>query len=287
MNERWIRELKDLTMADLNAVGGKNAALGEMLGSLTQLGIAVPGGFAVTASAYRDFLGHSGLVTVIQHQLDGLDVDDVADLQSRAAAIRQAIEVAAWPPELEQSLRDSYRHMCVAAGETVSCAVRSSATAEDLPTASFAGQQDTYLHIRGADKIVDATRRCFASLFTARAIAYRENRGFGHLEVALSVGIQRMVRTDTGSAGVIFTLDPDSGHRGVVYVTAAYGLGENVVQGKVVPDGFIVHKATLLTGFQASSTARRAPKPSLYGGTTSPGSWSTNRCRWTSSGPGP
>ncbi len=242
-----VRSLDSLSSADLGLVGGKNAALGEMIRELASLGVRVPGGFAVTSHGYRAFLAHSALEDVIRSQLAGWDPEDVAGLQVRAAAIREAIVAAPWPAELAAAVVDAYR----ALGDAPSVAVRSSATAEDLPTASFAGQQETYLHVSGEASLLEHVRRCFASLFTARAVAYRAHRGFGHLDVALSVGVQRMVRSDQGCAGVMFTLDPDSGHRDFVYVTAAYGLGETVVQGRVVPDGYWVHGPTLRQGFGA------------------------------------
>ncbi len=251
-----VRALDSLSSADLGLVGGKNAALGEMLRALGSLGVRVPGGFAVTAHAYRRFLAHSGLEAVIRDRLAGWDPDDVAGLQTRAAAIRAAIVAAPFPDDLATAIVEAYR----ALGDAPRVAVRSSATAEDLPTASFAGQQETYLYVAGEDSLLEHVRRCFASLFTARAVAYRAHRGFGHLDVALSVGVQRMVRSDEASAGVMFTLDPDSGHRDFVYVTAAYGLGETVVQGRVVPDGYWVHGPTLRKGFGSVIRRQRGSK---------------------------
>lgn len=248
MTVDWVRSFDTLASSDLGIVGGKNAALGEMIRELSSLGVPVPGGFAITASAYRAFLAASDLEGVIRAQLDGFDPEQVGELQRRAAAIRAAIVAAPWPPALADAIVAAYAALCGADGD-VSVAVRSSATAEDLPTASFAGQQETYLHVRGATSLLEHARRCFASLFTARAVAYRAHRGFGHLDVGLSVGVQRMVRSDEASAGVLFTLDPDSGHRDFVYVTAAFGLGETVVQGRVVPDGYWVHAPTLRLGF--------------------------------------
>lgn len=244
----WILPFDRIGHADLARVGGKTASLGEMIGALTPLGVAIPGGFAVTAQAYRDFLAHNDLVPVLTACMDGVDPDDVADLQDRAARARAAIGAGRFPEAMAAAIRGAYAALGEVDGQPMSVAVRSSATAEDLPTASFAGQQETFLHVRGADDVVTRVRDCFASLFTARAVAYRAHRGFGHLEVALSVAVQRMVRTDVGSAGVGFTLDPDTGHRGFVYLSGAWGLGESVVQGRVVPDAWYVHRDTLLEG---------------------------------------
>ncbi|MCB9679357.1 MAG: phosphoenolpyruvate synthase [Alphaproteobacteria bacterium] len=243
----WFENLRS---SDVALVGGKNSALGELIGELTAAGVRVPGGFAVTASAYRRFLDHNGLVVRIADALEGLDTRDVNALEQRARTIREHILGGAFPEDLELGIRAAYAELSHRAGvDDAATAVRSSATAEDLPTASFAGQQETYLYVVGADDVVDAVRRCFASLFTARAISYRTEHGFRHLDVALSVGVQQMVRSDVGCSGVLFTLDPDSGHPGVVYVTSAWGLGETVVQGRVVPDAFHVHKRTVERGF--------------------------------------
>ena len=260
MPSTWIRPLDSLSIDDIGLVGGKNAALGEMIAQLSTLGVAVPGGFATTSQAYRDYLVHNDLETVITREMTGLDLDDVADLQDRAQRVRDAIRAGSWPPALATAIQDAYRAMGAQAGGQVSVAVRSSATAEDLPNASFAGQQETFLHVRGADDVLEAVRNCYASLFLARAVAYRANRGFGHLEVGLSAGVQRMVRTDVGASGVLFTLEPDSGHRDFVYVTGAWGLGENVVQGRVVPDAFFVHKPTLAQGFPSVVWRRMGSK---------------------------
>jgi pyruvate,water dikinase len=240
----WIRPFSSLTLADLPEVGGKNAALGELLGSLTKLGVRVPDGFAITAAAYRRHLSDHGLIAPITDLLGGLRKDSVADLGVRAARIRDLVLGAPLAPDLVAEITAAYR----ALGDGVSVAVRSSATAEDLPGASFAGQQESFLHVLGEAALLDAVRRCFASLFTARAIAYRIDMGFDHMKVALSVGIQRMVRADRGAAGVAFTLDTESGFRDVVLISSAWGLGENVVQGRVQPDEIYVHKPTLARG---------------------------------------
>ena len=234
-------------MADVPRVGGKNASLGEMIRHLTGAGVKVPGGFATTSQAFWDFLDHNDLRKRIDERLVSLDVADVTALAQAGAEIRGWVEAATLPAALESGLREAY----AALGSEVSVAVRSSATAEDLPDASFAGQQETYLHVRGADDLLLYVRKVFASLYNDRAIAYRVHHGFAHAEVALSAGVQRMVRSDIACAGVLFTLDTESGFRDVVFITAAYGLGETVVQGSVNPDEFYVHKPKLAEGFPA------------------------------------
>jgi pyruvate, water dikinase len=243
----YIVSLDSLSMADVPRVGGKNASLGEMIGKLSNLGVKVPGGFATTAQAFWDFLDHNDLRVRINQRLDALDVADVTALAAAGAEIRGWVEAAPLPLALENGLRESYR----ALGNKVSVAVRSSATAEDLPDASFAGQQETYLHVRGEEDLLHYVRKVFASLYNDRAIAYRVHHGFAHAEVALSAGVQRMVRSDIACSGVLFTLDTESGFRDVVFITAAYGLGETVVQGSVNPDEFYVHKPMLAQGFPA------------------------------------
>ncbi len=236
----YIAPLETLSMRDVQHVGGKNASLGEMIGALSGLGVTVPGGYATTAKAFWDTLEQNKLREKINARLDGLDVNDVAALQNAGRDIRAMVEAAVLPPALEEAIRKAYAAM----GNNVDVAVRSSATAEDLPDASFAGQQETYLNIHGADSVVEHVKKVFASLYNDRAIAYRVHHGFVHSEVALSAGIQRMVRSDLAAAGVLFTLDTESGFRDVVFVTASYGLGETVVQGAVNPDEFYVHKPT-------------------------------------------
>jgi len=243
----YIVSLDSLSMADVPRVGGKNASLGEMIGKLSNMGVKVPGGFATTAQAFWDFLDHNDLRVRINQRLDALDVADVTALAAAGAEIRGWVEAAPLPLALEKGLRESYR----ALGNEVSVAVRSSATAEDLPDASFAGQQETYLHVRGEEDLLHYVRKVFASLYNDRAIAYRVHHGFAHAEVALSAGVQRMVRSDIACSGVLFTLDTESGFRDVVFITAAYGLGETVVQGSVNPDEFYVHKPMLAQGFPA------------------------------------
>ncbi len=233
-------------MEDVEQVGGKNASLGEMISQLAQAGIRVPGGFATTASAFRTFLDGAGLAGRIAQRLDALDPDDVAALARCGAEIRRWIVEAPLPKALEEAIAAAYRAM-MAEGESA-VAVRSSATAEDLPDASFAGQQETFLNVRGLEAVLHAIKDVFASLYNDRAISYRVHQGFQHGEVALSAGIQRMVRSDLGASGVMFTLDTESGFEDVVFITAAYGLGETVVQGAVNPDEFYVHKPMLEAG---------------------------------------
>nr|WP_281380494.1 phosphoenolpyruvate synthase [Halomonas stenophila] len=236
-----------LGMDDVERVGGKNASLGEMISNLAGAGVTVPGGFATTADAYREFLSHEGLNDRINQALATLDVDDVAELSRVGAQIRQWVIDTPLPPAFEQALRDSYEQL-LARHPNLKVAVRSSATAEDLPDASFAGQQETFLNIEGFDNIKRAVHEVFASLFNDRAISYRVHRGYAHENVALSAGVQKMVRSETGAAGVMFTLDTESGYRDAVFVTASWGLGETVVQGAVNPDEFYVHKPTLAAG---------------------------------------
>jgi pyruvate,water dikinase len=239
--------LDALRMSDLPEVGGKNASLGEMLGALTPKGVRVPGGFATTASAFRELLAHEGLGERIAGAVRGLDVDDVQTLATTGRRIREWIEAAPLPAALQSDVHTAYEALAGTNG-SASFAVRSSATAEDLPDASFAGQQETFLNIRGIDNILEAIRKVYASLYTDRAIAYRVHQGFDHGEVGLSVAVQRMVRSDQGAAGVMFTLDTESGFDGAVFITAAYGLGESVVQGSVNPDEFYVHKGNVEAG---------------------------------------
>jgi pyruvate,water dikinase len=244
----FIRWFSELGIADLPLVGGKNASLGEMFSQLAGGGLRVPNGFAVTAAAYKATLDHAGAWERLHAALDGLDPADVADLARRAAQARAIVEGAPLPPALEAGILQAWRTLREEYGESLSVAVRSSATAEDLPTASFAGQHETYLNVAGEAPLLDSVRRCFASLFTDRAIVYRIENGFDHFKVYLSVGIMKMVRSDLDCSGVIFTLDTETGFRDVVLVTGAYGLGENVVQGTVDPDEFYVFKPSLLSG---------------------------------------
>lgn len=241
--------LDSLRMTDLAKVGGKNASLGEMIGNLAQLGVSVPGGFATTADAYQTYLEKSGLAERIRKRLETLDVDNVDELVAGGKEIRGWITDTALPADLEQAIRDAYIKLCKDAGaDDIAVAVRSSATAEDLPDASFAGQQETFLNVVGIDDVLHKVKEVFASLYNDRAIAYRVHHGFKHEDVFLSAGVQLMVRSDIGASGVLFTLDTESGFRDVVFVTGSYGLGEMVVQGAVNPDEFYVFKPTLRDG---------------------------------------
>jgi pyruvate,water dikinase len=239
--------LEALRMSDVEVVGGKNASLGEMISQLAATGVRVPGGFATTAHAYREFLRHGGLGQRIQDKLATLDVDDVRALAGAGAQIRQWIVDTPLPPALDAAIREQFSRLAADSPEA-SFAVRSSATAEDLPDASFAGQQETFLNVSGIDDVLHRIKEVFASLYNDRAISYRVHKGFADVEVALSAGVQRMVRSDLGSAGVIFTIDTESGFKDVVFITSSYGLGETVVQGSVNPDEFYVHKPTLAAG---------------------------------------
>ena len=242
----WLHELR---LADLGQVGGKNSSLGEMIGQLSHLGVSVPGGFATSADAFRRFIAHNDLSQRIFDRLATLDVEDVDALVEAGAEIRGWVIDAPLQPELDKAVREAYRKLCADAGvENVAVAVRSSATAEDLPDASFAGQQETFLNVSGEEDVVRKVKEVFASLYNDRAIAYRVHHGFKHEDVFLSAGVQLMVRSDVGASGVLFTLDTESGFRDVVFVTASWGLGENVVQGAVNPDEFYVYKPTLQAG---------------------------------------
>ncbi|HEY8537613.1 MAG TPA: PEP/pyruvate-binding domain-containing protein, partial [Steroidobacteraceae bacterium] len=236
----YILPFEKLGRNDVDIVGGKNSSLGEMISHLSKMGVSVPGGFATTAQAYRDFLKHDGLGTRISKALAELDVDDVEKLAVVGSQIRSWILGTPFPERLEREILEAFDKM--SGGRDIAVAVRSSATAEDLPDASFAGQQETFLNVRGRDALLKCVHEVFASLFNDRAIAYRVHQGFAHDAVALSAGIQYMVRSDIGSSGVMFTLDTDSGFRNVVFITASYGLGETVVQGAVNPDEFYVYK---------------------------------------------
>jgi pyruvate,water dikinase len=243
----YVIWFQDLSKNDIEKVGGKNASLGEMISNLSGAGVSVPGGFATTAQAYREFLEQSGLDKKIHDALDKLDVNDVNQLAEVGKEIRESIINTPLQPALESAIKEAYIKM-LDGNKDMTVAVRSSATAEDLPDASFAGQQETFLNIHGIDNILHAVKEVFASLFNDRAISYRVHQGFEHRHVALSAGVQRMVRSDTGASGVMFSLDTESGFRDVVFITAAYGLGETVVQGQVNPDEFYVHKPTLEAG---------------------------------------
>jgi pyruvate, water dikinase len=242
----WLHALR---LSDLAQVGGKNSSLGEMIGHLGELGVSVPGGFATTADAFREFIAHNNLSQRLYDRLDGLDIEDVDALVAAGREIRGWVIDAPLQPALDAAIREAYAQLCKDAGsDDIAVAVRSSATAEDLPDASFAGQQETFLNVSGVDEVVLRTKEVFASLYNDRAIAYRVYHGFKHEDVALSAGVQLMVRSDVGASGVLFTLDTESGFRDVVFITSSYGLGENVVQGAVNPDEFYVYKPTLRQG---------------------------------------
>lgn len=249
MSSNYVIWFENLRMTDVESVGGKNASLGEMISQLTEKGVRVPGGFATTAEAYRAFLAHNGLNERISSALTQLNVEDVTELARVGKEIRQWILDTPFPEELNQAIETAWNKMVADAGtDQISVAVRSSATAEDLPDASFAGQQETFLNINGLDNVKEAIHHVFASLYNDRAISYRVHKGFAHDIVALSAGIQRMVRSDSGAAGVMFSIDTESGFEDVVFITSSYGLGETVVQGAVNPDEFYVHKPTLKAG---------------------------------------
>jgi pyruvate,water dikinase len=238
----YVRFFEEFGIDDVPLVGGKNASLGEMFQKLSGEGVRIPDGFATTAKAYRHMLDQAGAWDALHAALDEFDPDDVADLARRGKRAREIVYGAGLPDDLATEILAAYRKLQEEYGEDVSLAVRSSATAEDLPTASFAGQQDTFLNIKGAESLLDACRRCFASLFTDRAIHYRVDQGFDHFKVSLSIGVMKMVRSDLAASGVMFSLDTESGFRDAVFITGAYGLGENVVQGAVDPDEFYVHR---------------------------------------------
>ena len=248
---QFVRWFEDVGAQDVGLVGGKNASLGEMIRTLGGKGVRVPSGFAITSDAYRYVVEKAGIGPKIKETLAGLDTQDMKSLAEKGSRVRRLIRTAECPPDLETEIRDAYREMERKYGKDVDVAVRSSATAEDLPTASFAGQQMSYLNVQGEDDLISKVMKCFASLFTNRAISYRVDKGFDHLSVYLSVGVQKMVRSDLASSGVIFSIDTESGFADVIYVTAVYGLGESLVQGAVSPDQFYVHKPTLKKGFRS------------------------------------
>jgi pyruvate,water dikinase len=247
---KYVSWFEEISIDDVPLVGGKNASLGEMYRELTNKDIKIPNGFAITADAYWHVLESAGIVDELKKTLHGLDIDDVTDLAKRGKKARNLILDAGIPDDLWDEVKDAYDKLCEQYGEDTDVAVRSSATAEDLPNASFAGQQETYLNIHGYHSLKDSCNRCFASLFTDRAISYRVNNGFDHFKVGLSIGVMKMVRSDLASSGVIFTIDTETGFENVVFITGAYGLGENVVQGLVNPDEFYVFKPTLKENFK-------------------------------------
>jgi len=267
MASEYVLWLKDLRMHDVDRVGGKNASLGELISQLSGAGVRVPGGFATTAEAYRDFLNQTGLKDRIEAELAALNAEDVDALAAAGARIRGWVMAQPLPAALHTAIESAYRTLEAESGGIANVAVRSSATAEDLPDASFAGQQETFLNISGLDSVIEAIRHVFASLYNDRAISYRVHQGYAHSDVALSAGIQRMVRSDLGTSGVLFTLDTESGFDGVVFITAAYGLGESVVQGAVNPDEYYVAKQALLAGKPAVISRTLGSKASkmIYG----------------------
>jgi pyruvate,water dikinase len=256
----YTRRFEEFGIEDVSSVGGKNASLGDMYQKLSNEGVRIPNGYAITAAAYRHMLEESGSVTALHKVLDDLVPSDVADLARRTKQAREIVYGAGLPEDLASEIIAGYRQLQAEYGEDVSLAVRSSATAEDLPNASVAGQQDSFLNVRGDESLLDACRRCFASLFTDRSIHYRIDQGFDHYQVALSIGVMKMVRSDLSSSGVMFSLDTESGFRDVVFITGSYGLGEHVVQGAVDPDEFYVQKPTFLTGHRAVLRRRLGDK---------------------------
>lgn len=253
-NSSLVLWFDQLGIEDVPIVGGKNASLGEMYRLLTPKGVKIPNGFALTAQAYRYFLTEAGVMQKIKETLSDLDTHNMKNLSERGHKVREIIRSAEFPERLKQEIKEGYKNLCLQYGQDTDVAVRSSATAEDLPDASFAGQQETYLNIKGEHALLEACKKCFASLFTNRAISYRVDKGFDHFNIALSVGIQKMVRSDLASSGVMFSIDTETGFKDAIFVTGAYGLGENVVQGAVNPDEFYVFKPTL----------RQGKKPIIY-----------------------
>ncbi|MCD4760432.1 phosphoenolpyruvate synthase, partial [bacterium] len=260
-NKKYILWFNQINNKDVPKVGGKNASLGEMYSKLTKQGVAIPNGFAVTAQAYDYFISTTGVKKEIRRILKDLNTHDLRNLQSKGRQVRQAILKAEFPEDLNQQIVEHYQKLSKEFKvKNVDVAVRSSATAEDLPDASFAGQQDTYLNIEGEAELLDACRRCMASLFTDRAISYRADKGFNHFKVKLSITVQKMVRSDLATSGVMFSIDTESGFRDAVLINAIYGLGEYIVQGMVNPDEFYVFKPTLLQGYQPIISRRLGEK---------------------------
>ena len=278
MSDSFIRWFEDITLRDVPFVGGKNASLGELYRELRSAGVHVPNGFAITADGYRHFLGSSGLDGQIADRVRGLQTGDLAALAACGLAIRQQIVSSEMPADLQDQIVTAYEQL--GDGLPIDVAVRSSATAEDLPDASFAGQQETYLNVRGRAALLDACRRSFASLFTDRAISYRADKGFDQLQIALSIGVQRMVRADLATSGVMFTLDTETGFRDVVLINASYGLGEPIVQGSVTPDEYLRLQADAQAGIQADPAEDpRAPRSSSSS-TTRAAAAASRPCRW-------
>jgi len=272
MTNKYIVDLSEIQLTDLELVGGKNASLGEMIQNLSKLGINIPGGFALTVDAYWQFINHNKLDNKIRKLIRKMKKDDLVSLKKTGLEIRQLIRNGKWPRQVKEEIRDSYTSLSQKYGQNITdVAVRSSATAEDLPDASFAGQQETYLNVRGPEEILTSVRNCFASLFTDRAISYRDNFGFDHFDVGLSVCIQKMVRSDLASSGVAFSLDTESGFKDVVLINGSYGLGESVVQGTVSPDEFLIFKPTLKDGFESIIEKKMGKKENKIIYSTDPG----------------
>ena len=259
-NNALVLWFDQLGIEDVPIVGGKNASLGEMYRLLVPKGVRIPNGFALSAHSYRRFLEHNHLPEKIRETLEGLDTGDMDNLYDRGHKVRDMIRSAEFPEDLRAEIKEGYKNLCIQYGENVDVAVRSSATAEDLPDASFAGQQETYLNIKGESMLMEACKKCFASLFTNRAISYRQDKGFDHFNIALSIGVQKMVRSDLSSSGVMFSIDTETGFKDSVLITSAYGLGENVVQGAVNPDEFYVFKPTLKQGYKPIITKKLGSK---------------------------
>ncbi len=249
IEQALVLPFDEVGIVDISKVGGKNASLGEMIRQLEPKGVKVPTGFATTADAYRYFIKAAGLETKLKEIFADLDVEDISNLRERGRKARILMLQTSFPEELQQAIAEAYQNLCNQYGTDTDVAVRSSATAEDLPDASFAGQQETYLNVHGLPNVLQACHKCFASIFTDRAISYRQIKGFDHFDVALSVGVQKMVRSDLSTSGVMFSIDTETGFKDAALITAAYGLGENVVQGAVNPDEYLVFKPTLKQGY--------------------------------------
>ncbi len=272
MENKYIVDLSEIQLNDLELVGGKNASLGEMIQNLKKLGINIPGGFALTVDAYWEFISHNKLDKKIRTHIRKMKKDDLISLKKTGLAIRQLIRNGKWPRQVKEEIRESYTLLSQKYGTDITdVAVRSSATAEDLPDASFAGQQETFLNVRGPEEILTSVRNCFASLFTDRAISYRDNFGFDHFDVGLSVCIQKMVRSDLASSGVAFSLDTESGFKDIVLINGSYGLGESVVQGTVSPDEFLIFKPSLKNGFDSIIEKKMGKKENKMIYSTDPG----------------
>jgi len=272
MKNKYIVNLDEVLLSDLELVGGKNASLGEMIQNLGKLGVNIPGGFALTVDAYWEFISFNKLDKKIRRYIKHMKKDNLVSLKKTGLEIRQLIRNGKWPREVKEEIRYNYTLLSQQYGQEITdVAVRSSATAEDLPDASFAGQQETYLNVRGPEQILSSVRNCFASLFTDRAISYRDNFGFDHFDVGISVCVQKMVRSDLASSGVAFSLDTESGFKDIVLINGSYGLGESVVQGTVSPDEFLIFKPTLKDGFSSIIEKKMGEKENKMIYSTDPG----------------